>query len=205
MDALDEVKQEIQKKRVIKRRQAEVEYNRQMRQAIFSKNKPIPPVKSFRNPATQKPFSLEVEEVGDDQDEDKIDIKDLKWEDKEKLLRVLFAKMNGLALVQSYESIGPEEDPRSKEIRSYRGAEYPIGPAAFSGSLANRVDRISNIDQSGDLYVDENEQNITSKPRNASEELDAEDGQMSDVPLFSVPIITMEEELGPPVFIIEDQ
>ncbi len=212
MDALDEVKQEIQKTRVIKRRQAETAYNRQMRQAIFTKTKPIPPVKSFRNQPIQKAFTLEKEEAGESADDDKIDIKDLKWEDKEKLLRILFAKMNGLGIVQNYQTNETDADPKVKEIRSYRGAEYPLGPGAFSGSLADRVDRISTIDYSQSVDLKDTDSGekigiIESKQKGEDRREDGEEGLNSDVPLFSVPIITMEEneEMAPPIFIINEQ
>jgi hypothetical protein len=208
MDALDEVKQEIQKRNVTKRRQAEMEYNRQMRQAIFSKNKPIPPVKSFRSQTTQNACIIEAEEVKEISD-DKVDIKYLKWEDKEKILRVLFAKMNGLVVVQSNDHIRPEEEPALKEIRSYRGGEYPIGPSAFSGSLSDRVDRISTIDHDNvDNYQYENDaipQNTTEMPIDNHEIPDKEvQIIVSDPPLMPLPIITMEEdETALPIFVVE--
>lgn len=206
MDSLDEVKQEIQKRKALKRRQAEMEYNRQMRQAIFSKNKPIPPVKSFRTQTTQKAFSLETEETAESAEDDKLDIKDLKWEDKEKLLRVLFAKMNGLAVAQNYDFEGPESEQRIKELRSYRGAEYPIGPSAFSGSLADRVDRISTIDHEGlnDVeYLDDKDVRNTDLSEKRKIEVPI---VIPDEPSISVPIITMEDDegMGNPIFVVEE-
>jgi hypothetical protein len=207
MDALDEVKQEILKRNITKRRQAELEYNRQMRRAIFSKNKPIPPVKSFRTQTNQNSLCIDDEELKESGD-NKVDIKDLKWEDKEKLLRVLFAKMNGLVVSQNYDLAKPEENMKVKEIRSYRGAEYPIGPSAFSGSLADRVDRISNIDYDeleNDGYGDEAlTQKILEKPE---EYIEMPQIEISDAPTDAIPIITMEEDedIGPPIIMVGDE
>jgi hypothetical protein len=57
---------------------------------------------------------------------DKLDIKDLSWEEKEKILRVLFAKMNGV-------SLGTERKP-SKEIQELKEA------SKARDGLANRVE-----------------------------------------------------------------
>jgi hypothetical protein len=59
------------------------------------------------------------------QKKDKVDIKSLPWEDKEKILRVLFAKMNGV-------SLGPQ--PRkSKDLDDLKDACNKR--AGFSNSL----------------------------------------------------------------------
>ena len=106
--------------------------------------------------------------------------------------------MNGLAIVQSYQSLGPGEGGTANgEIRSYRGAEYPIGPSAFSGSLANRVDRISTIDyDQDDLDCDNREaENVLVYEENKTEDLkNTEMEQNIFTHQISVPIITMEEE-----------
>ena len=124
-----------------------------------------------------------------------VDIKDLQWEDKEKLLRILFAKMNGLEVIQSNQSLEPQIGPKPKEIRSYRGAEYPIGPSAFSGSLAERVDRISTIDygQVGSASSIE-----LKNPSITAEDFQSENhgivvGVVPEQIMQGIPLITMEE------------
>jgi hypothetical protein len=77
----------------------------------------------------------------------KVDIKDLSWTDKERLLRVLFAKMNGFAMMQAQAiSGGGQASEGLKDLRAYKGGEYPLGPSAFTGSMADKVDRIISID-----------------------------------------------------------
>ena len=81
----------------------------------------------------------------------KLEISELSWTDKEKILRILFAKMNGVSIVQNHNGSNRSDSSQEhkRDIHVYRGGDYPIGPKAFSGSLGERVDRIISIDDEG--------------------------------------------------------
>lgn len=122
MDALDQVREYLQQERDDEKRAARVDYNKRIRAVM--KSVPFPAVQSFRphlsplgkiglppvengsnNSATMSP-----QPPGPAQNQHfqrqrvlnqgkKVDINDLSWQDKERVLRLLFAKMNGIALM----------------------------------------------------------------------------------------------------------
>jgi hypothetical protein len=72
----------------------------------------IPPLKPLKKD-DPKQILCEQQEVNIDDSKDNITIKDLKLEDKEKVLRILFAKMNGVTLENE-----PDRSKKSKlELR----------------------------------------------------------------------------------------
>ncbi|KAJ3299312.1 hypothetical protein HK104_009431, partial [Borealophlyctis nickersoniae] len=117
MDALEHVRSELQRDREASRKAAQAEYNRRMRAVLATKNVAFPAIQSFRpvapkniNPATAAASILAAVEGGDHAklnapapppppDQSKVDIRELSWVDKERVLRLLFARMNGVSLV----------------------------------------------------------------------------------------------------------
>ena len=172
---------------------------------MFKSDSRFPAVKSFRINATRL-GNVEADDVTLEAESDKqVDIKDLSWQDKERVLRILFAKMNGLSVVQNYREYGIEgEAVQQKEIRGYRGAAYPIGPDAFTGSMADKVDRIVSID---DDHQDAKEGGSDDDEAVAQEEQDAQ--ELPDIkiglpvlPSIELPTITMDESYELPSFTI---
>uniref|UniRef100_A0A8D0FBP6 Basal body-orientation factor 1 n=1 Tax=Strix occidentalis caurina TaxID=311401 RepID=A0A8D0FBP6_STROC len=89
LDALEHVKQEIIRSRKHCKKKAQAAYYRKMMEACAGKEE-FPKIKTFRsniNSTNSVYRDLEGEE--------KLDISELTWEQKECVLRLLFAKMNG--------------------------------------------------------------------------------------------------------------
>lgn len=96
LDALDQVKAEIVSNRSQYRKDAESAYHQRMMEAQKGKV-PFPRTRTFRklpNSTNSVYTDLEEAERFDNIDEC-VDIGDLTWEQKERVLRVLFAEMNG--------------------------------------------------------------------------------------------------------------
>ena len=93
-----------------------------------NKGAPIPPVKSFQKPSKKfKEESLISSLLASEEKvtpavnvKAKLDIKDMTWEDKEKILRLLFAKMNGTSITKAADRM---ENARHKpdKFRSHAG------------------------------------------------------------------------------------
>lgn len=106
MEALDTVKANVRKEEKAKRAAQMKEYNQSLNNAILANTK-FPSILSFRNPAKQIETAFE-EDGGKD-------ITELSWSDKEKVLILLFAKMNGV----SYSGIDePADEGRFGSIGS---------------------------------------------------------------------------------------
>ncbi|NXD75707.1 BBOF1 factor, partial [Halcyon senegalensis] len=99
LDALEHVKQEIIASRKRYKKKAQTTYYRKMMEACAGKEE-FPQIKTFRsNINSTNNVYRDLEEAekcywGKKQFE-KVDISDLTWEQKERVLRLLFAKMNG--------------------------------------------------------------------------------------------------------------
>ncbi|KAK6099782.1 hypothetical protein MT418_001167 [Batrachochytrium dendrobatidis] len=109
LEALEMVKSEMKKAREKQLKEAQMEYDKRMR-TMFKDRAPIPPVQSFRIQNKNPLDKFLAETLIDREDKAKsisnkakIDIKDLTWEDKERVLRILFAKMNGTSLAKAAE------------------------------------------------------------------------------------------------------
>ncbi|OAJ36251.1 hypothetical protein BDEG_20444 [Batrachochytrium dendrobatidis JEL423] len=109
LEALEMVKSEMKKAREKQLKEAQMEYDKRMR-TMFKDRAPIPPVQSFRIQNKNPLDKFLAETLIDKEDKAKsisnkakIDIKDLTWEDKERVLRILFAKMNGTSLAKAAE------------------------------------------------------------------------------------------------------
>ncbi|KAJ3224793.1 hypothetical protein HDU81_008346 [Chytriomyces hyalinus] len=156
MDALDTVRNEIQKERQEAKKAAHTDYNRKIRE-VMSKKAPFPPVQSFRSKdiPTNNQFNLNaatavvsnimkpppspttkvtaaaaessVSEAVNTQSSAAVDIHDLSWQDKERVLRLLFAKMNGIAL-------GVEESEEVEDPQDYQH-EFPYDEQLYDAHM----------------------------------------------------------------------
>ncbi|KAJ3181880.1 hypothetical protein HDU85_003395 [Gaertneriomyces sp. JEL0708] len=116
MDALDHVRGELKKEREIERKRAKEEYNRRMR-TITSKSLVLPALRTTNDgadPTANKLLRIDPQIPPPPADtSSKVDINELTWSDKEKILRLLFARMNGVSLVGkgggAYGEVGEEE------------------------------------------------------------------------------------------------
>ncbi|XP_076017902.1 basal body-orientation factor 1-like [Genypterus blacodes] len=96
-DALFQVRREVAASRLQYREEALQAYHRRMREATAGKTK-FPQIRTFRKSShsTNCVYSdLEEAERWSHVQGDKVEVSDLSWEQKEKVLRLLFAKMNG--------------------------------------------------------------------------------------------------------------
>lgn len=97
IDALDLVRKEVKKEKEAAAKAAQIEFNRQMRHVLAK------PSASHKLPKKPK------ETTGD--------INELSWEDKERVLRLLFAQMNGVSLFP--EAVKPDKNEKSiDELRA---------------------------------------------------------------------------------------
>ncbi|NXX48239.1 BBOF1 factor, partial [Tricholaema leucomelas] len=99
LDALEHVKQEIISSRKHYRKKAQAAYYRKMMEACAGKEE-FPKIKTFRsNINSTNSVYRDLEEAEERYWEkikfEKVDISELTWEQKEQVLRLLFARMNG--------------------------------------------------------------------------------------------------------------
>ncbi|CAH2328020.1 basal body-orientation factor 1 [Pelobates cultripes] len=98
LEALTQVKQEIIASRNHYRKEAQAVYQRKMKDAASGKDL-YPKIRTFHNKehSTNDVYQdLQDAEKWNHLQAGKVDIKDLTWEEKERVLRLLFAKMNNL-------------------------------------------------------------------------------------------------------------
>uniref|UniRef100_A0A4W5K6L8 Basal body-orientation factor 1 n=1 Tax=Hucho hucho TaxID=62062 RepID=A0A4W5K6L8_9TELE len=130
-EALGQVKQEIQASRLQYRQEALEAYRRRMSEARSGKQE-YPRIRTFHKTphSTNSVYTdLEEAEKWNNLQSNKVDISELTWEQKEKVLRLLFAKMNGqkasrklsqpLALSASPERNQNDTDPGITEEPSH--------------------------------------------------------------------------------------
>jgi hypothetical protein len=101
LDSLEYVKDELKKQKVRDFKKCQENYKNSMKAVLKSKAvipllKPLKPI--LKDAAGELLYKNEKSSYESKQKEEKVDIKDLSWEDKEKILRILFAKMNGVTL-----------------------------------------------------------------------------------------------------------
>ncbi|KAM9294347.1 basal body-orientation factor 1 [Gastrophryne carolinensis] len=97
LEALQQVKQEIKSSRSYYQRMAQAAYNNRMIQAAAG-TEPYPRIRTFQNKEhSTNDVSQDLKEAEKwcHEESGRVDIADLTWEQKEKVLRLLFAKMNG--------------------------------------------------------------------------------------------------------------
>ncbi|KAF7251962.1 Basal body-orientation factor 1 [Varanus komodoensis] len=122
LDALEQVKQEIITSRKCYKQVAQAAYQRKM-MAAFSGKEEYPKIRTFSDNVhstnSVQMDLLEAEKWTNIQ-KGKVDISELTWEQKESVLRLLFAKMNGL------------------KQRRYSKALVPITPSSFNFEEAKK-------------------------------------------------------------------
>lgn len=91
LDSLKSVKQQIREKQDREHKEAYCEYKAQMRAATFNKG-PFPPIRDFRKGKMMRESNIR-DLAGSSAS---VDVADLTWEERECILRALFAKMNGV-------------------------------------------------------------------------------------------------------------
>ncbi|XP_056446721.1 basal body-orientation factor 1-like [Gadus chalcogrammus] len=97
--ALSQVRQEIQASRLVYKKQASTAYQGSLREALAGR-KQHPLVRTFnKNPHSTNSVYADMEEAQKwtetQGQNEQVDVRDLTWEQKEKVLMLLFAKMNG--------------------------------------------------------------------------------------------------------------
>jgi hypothetical protein len=101
LEALDQVKSEIRKNRDNERRRQVLEYNARMRDATSNAT-------GIKFPPVKAPFQLNAIEghsMLPQTPSTTVDLRDLSWEDRERVLRLLFAKINN---IQGYVDVLPK-------------------------------------------------------------------------------------------------
>jgi hypothetical protein len=101
LDSLEYVKDELKKQKLRDIKKYQENYKNSMKavlkpKAVIPHLKPLKPI--LKDAAGELLYKNEDYSHDANQKEEKVDIKDLSWEDKEKILRILFAKMNGVTL-----------------------------------------------------------------------------------------------------------
>ncbi|KAJ3128779.1 hypothetical protein HK098_003545 [Nowakowskiella sp. JEL0407] len=137
LDALETVRAELAKEKHKQQKIVQAEYNRKMRAVMATKGLSFPIIQSFRpaQPEGQEP--TEASNQNNDVPENEpptvpqpsqIDISDLQWIDKERILRLLFAKMNGVALGPRKTITQPYEKTESGSDKIYQnpGNFHPV-------------------------------------------------------------------------------
>uniref|UniRef100_A0A8D0C2J7 Basal body-orientation factor 1 n=1 Tax=Salvator merianae TaxID=96440 RepID=A0A8D0C2J7_SALMN len=123
LEALEQVKQEIVTSRKCYKQVAQAAYQRKM-MAAFSGKEDYPKIRTF-NDNIHSTNSVQMDlleaEKWTNIQKGKVDISELTWEQKESVLRLLFAKMNGL------------------KQRQYGRALVPITPANFKFEEAKKT------------------------------------------------------------------
>ncbi|XP_041122206.1 basal body-orientation factor 1-like isoform X1 [Polyodon spathula] len=100
LEALDHAKQEVISSRAQYKQAAQVAYQRKMQEAYLGKEEP-PKIRTFtKNEHSTNNVYQDLREAENwaNVQSNRVDISELTWEQKEKVLRLLFAKMNGLKI-----------------------------------------------------------------------------------------------------------
>ncbi|CAM9838441.1 unnamed protein product, partial [Ectocarpus fasciculatus] len=122
LEALEEVRRYIINRRQKQYRRAVVEYNLRVREASRNQTK-FPKIRDISALDPGPPSSLPTNP------DTKVDISSLTWEDKERVLRLLFAKINN---VQGYVDTTPEHPLEAASAAAF--------PPSVHGSAASQSD-----------------------------------------------------------------
>ncbi|TPX62313.1 hypothetical protein PhCBS80983_g00426 [Powellomyces hirtus] len=164
MDALDHVRAEIREERDRERREKVAEYNRRMKAILAAKNLP-PTTPSKGNPPASVLMpggdpslpnlpSLPPTTTTVTAPPTKIELSDLSWADKEKVMRLLFARMNGVSLVgknggdfaeaPSHSQQQQQQDQQQQRSQMMQQDDsrddmgsYPYGVAGYEGRVVD--------------------------------------------------------------------
>ncbi|XP_005986625.2 basal body-orientation factor 1 [Latimeria chalumnae] len=152
LEALDQVKREIVVSREFYKQVAQEAYNKRMIEATAGKEE-YPKVRTFiknENSTNSVHRDLEEAEKWTNIKTGKIDISELTWEQKEKVLRLLFAKMNGLRLRKQnpkQSSSAPASPTLSIKGEQHPGALDPAPGATFITQQAMVADSVASSRQ----------------------------------------------------------
>uniref|UniRef100_A0AAZ1WY04 Basal body-orientation factor 1 n=2 Tax=Oreochromis aureus TaxID=47969 RepID=A0AAZ1WY04_OREAU len=135
-EALGRVRKEIKDSRLQYKKEALQSYRRRFREATAGKIK-FPPIRTFHKTAhsTNSVYSdMEAAATWTDRPGNEVEISDLTWEQKEQVLQLLFAKMNGCRESQVSRQVAL---PASTEKRSFTesdvaGIREELSPATIS-------------------------------------------------------------------------
>lgn len=118
MESLDFVRKNALKERDETRKLQAQEYNKKVREVIIGKSSEFPAVQPFRkNPLAIKEETIlgqNAPSVFTNAKGEMLDVMELTWADKERVLRLLFSKMNGMSNLSSQE----DDDDQSEYSES---------------------------------------------------------------------------------------
>ncbi|CAJ1073627.1 basal body-orientation factor 1-like [Xyrichtys novacula] len=134
-EALSQVRQEIISSRLQYKKEALQAYNRRMREATAGKVN-FPPIRTFdRRPhSTNSVYSdMEAASQWPHQPGSEVEISDLTWEQKERVLELLFSKMNGKTArkVSNHAFLSASSKKKSLEGSDAAGIREEQSPATF--------------------------------------------------------------------------
>ncbi|KAJ0412679.1 hypothetical protein ATCC90586_002309 [Pythium insidiosum] len=136
LDALEHVKREIEEQRRRQREQEMEKYHTELHRANGMKGTPLrfPRIANAVTSSESAPESRHYTE--------KVDIRDLSWENKERVLRLLFAKINGIQSATDSGAEGPtppldEAGARSVKQRSLNQDDLHATPAVYFATEPN--------------------------------------------------------------------
>ncbi|ORX84940.1 hypothetical protein BCR32DRAFT_242164 [Anaeromyces robustus] len=170
MDALEHVRLEICREKEEKRKREAEEYNKKIRSVLN-------PKKNSTDDSEE-----ELEEVKEKPKPVKVDITQLSWKDKERVLRVLFAKMNGIAMQGSD---GDEENKIS-------GDDYQLNENVRPGEGEGEESEESESEESGEEESEESEEGSEEEGGEEGEEKEEEEEDEDNI----LELIEEEEPLN---------
>ncbi|KAM8915438.1 basal body-orientation factor 1-like isoform 2-T2 [Spinachia spinachia] len=134
-EALAQVKQEITASRSQYKKEALQAYHRRLREATAGKQK-FPPIRTFRKGphSTNSVYSdMEAAARWTNQPGGRVEVTDLTWEQKEQVLRLLFAKMNGQRERKSSRHPASSASSKMKQLidSNAAGMREELSPATF--------------------------------------------------------------------------
>ncbi|XP_026164430.1 basal body-orientation factor 1 [Mastacembelus armatus] len=134
-EALTQVKEGILASRVQYKKEALQAYHWRLREATAGKLK-FPPIRTFRKSphSTNSVYAdMEAAAVWTHQPGSKVEISDLTWEQKEQVLRFLFAEMNGQSERKASQHLDLSASPEKKSLitSDAAGIREELSPATF--------------------------------------------------------------------------
>ncbi|XP_069391420.1 basal body-orientation factor 1 [Paralichthys olivaceus] len=134
-ESLAQVKQEITASRLQYKKEAVQAYRWRLREATAGKLK-FPPIRTFRKSphSTNSVYSdMEAAATWTHQPGSKVEISDLTWEQREQVLRLLFAKMNGQRerKVSQHLALSASAEKKSLVDSDAAGIREELSPATF--------------------------------------------------------------------------
>ncbi|KAJ3224222.1 hypothetical protein HK099_000083 [Clydaea vesicula] len=148
MESLETVKKSSYLDREEERKHAMAEYNKKIRMAMIGKASEFPTIQSFRQKPPDKMDFLNqptAPSIFADSDGKTLDVSELTWSDKERVLRLLFAKMNGI----SYQPI----NDNNVENASIISSEDLNGRMGSIGESEHDLNQVSDFSQKEQMKI----------------------------------------------------